>query len=185
MPLRILTVTGTSPRAPSSTTAPTTARKRSRFHGSAEPPPLRVTFGTGQPKLRSMWSARSSRDEQPGGGPRSGRVGAVELDRARVLLGVVLDEPHRLGVALDEGPRRDHLADVERRVAAPALRRELAAQPAERPVGDPRHRREDDRRPDGVPADPQRGGEGRGAGLMAASSVPSATPRTKLERAAP
>ena len=60
MPLRILTVTGTSRRAPSSTTAPTTARNRSRFHGSADPPPLRVTFGTGQPKLRSMWSARSS-----------------------------------------------------------------------------------------------------------------------------
>ena len=36
------------------------SRNRSRFHGSAEPPPLRVTFGTGQPKLRSMWSARSS-----------------------------------------------------------------------------------------------------------------------------
>ena len=28
--------------------------------GNAEPPPLRVTFGTGQPKLRSTWSARSS-----------------------------------------------------------------------------------------------------------------------------
>ena len=60
MPMRIFTVTGTSPRAPSSTTAPTIERNRSRFHGSAEPPPLRVTLGTGQPKLRSMWSARSS-----------------------------------------------------------------------------------------------------------------------------
>ena len=35
------------------------AASRSRFHGSAAPPPLRVTLGTGQPKLRSMWSARS------------------------------------------------------------------------------------------------------------------------------
>ena len=60
MPLRILTVTGTSPFAPSVTAAETMARKRSRFHGRAAPPPLRVTLGTGQPKLRSMWSARSS-----------------------------------------------------------------------------------------------------------------------------
>ena len=60
MPLRILTVTGMSRLAPSSTTAPTMRRKRSFFHGRAEPPPLRVTLGTGQPKLRSMWSARSS-----------------------------------------------------------------------------------------------------------------------------
>ena len=60
MPLRILIVTGMSRFAPSSTAAPTIARKRSRFHGRAAPPPLRVTLGTGQPKLRSMWSARSS-----------------------------------------------------------------------------------------------------------------------------
>ena len=36
------------------------ARKSPRFQGSALPPPLRVTLGTGQPKLRSTWSARSS-----------------------------------------------------------------------------------------------------------------------------
>ena len=29
---------------------------RPRFQGSAPPPPLRVTFGTGQPKLRSTWA---------------------------------------------------------------------------------------------------------------------------------
>ncbi len=58
MPLRIFTVSGISPAA---FTAPSTiSRNRPSFHGSAEPPPLRVTFGTGQPKLRSMWSARSS-----------------------------------------------------------------------------------------------------------------------------
>ena len=28
-------------------------RSRSRLYGSAAPPPLRVTFGTGQPKFRS------------------------------------------------------------------------------------------------------------------------------------
>ena len=58
MPLRILIVSGMSPAA---CTAPSTiSRNRPSFHGSAAPPPLRVTFGTGQPKLRSMWSARSS-----------------------------------------------------------------------------------------------------------------------------
>ncbi len=30
--------------------------RRARFQGSAPPPPLRVTLGTGQPKLRSMWA---------------------------------------------------------------------------------------------------------------------------------
>ena len=32
----------------------TIARNRSVFQGRAAPPPLRVTLGTGQPKLRSM-----------------------------------------------------------------------------------------------------------------------------------
>ncbi len=58
MPLRIFIVTGRSP-APV-TASRKIARKRLRLNGSAEPPPLRVTLGTGQPKLRSMWSARSS-----------------------------------------------------------------------------------------------------------------------------
>ena len=55
MPLRILTVSGTSPAA---WTARSTISENSPiFHGSAAPPPLRVTLGTGQPKFRSMWSA--------------------------------------------------------------------------------------------------------------------------------
>src|SRR5882757_9771564 len=58
MPLRILMVTGRSPAPP--TASRRICRSRLRLNGSAEPPPLRVTFGTGQPKLRSMWSARSS-----------------------------------------------------------------------------------------------------------------------------
>ena len=60
MPLRILIVSGTPPREASRTAVVTIEAKRSVFHGRAEPPPLRVTLGTGQPKLRSMWSARSS-----------------------------------------------------------------------------------------------------------------------------
>ena len=60
MPLRILMVSGTSPRAASVVAALMMAVNRSVFHGRAAPPPLRVTLGTGQPKFRSMWSARSS-----------------------------------------------------------------------------------------------------------------------------
>ncbi len=166
MPLRILTVTGTSRLAPSSTTAPTMDRNRSRFHGSADPPPLRVTFGTGQPKLRSMWSARSSLDEHASRRAGRGRVHAVELDRPGILVGVVLDEPHRLGVALDERAGRDHLADVETRRAiraVPAVTPQgergvvavLTAEAPEGAVGDAGHRREDDGRLDDVPADAQ------------------------------
>ena len=59
MPVRIFTETGTRPAA-ASTAATTMLRNRSRFQGRALPPPLRVTLGTGQPKLRSTWSARSS-----------------------------------------------------------------------------------------------------------------------------
>lgn len=58
MPLRILMVTGSSPAF--ATASRRIARSSGRLYGSAEPPPLRVTLGTGQPKFRSMWSARSS-----------------------------------------------------------------------------------------------------------------------------
>lgn len=60
MPLRILIVTGTPYGSAALTAARTIEVNRSRFQGSAEPPPLRVTLGTGHPKLRSTWSARSS-----------------------------------------------------------------------------------------------------------------------------
>ena len=54
MPLRILTVTGTPAGLAARTACATIAANRSSFHGRAAPPPLRVTLGTGQPKLRSM-----------------------------------------------------------------------------------------------------------------------------------
>ena len=60
MPLRILMVTGTPYGLAASTAARTMSVKSCRFQGSAAPPPLRVTLGTGQPKFRSTWSARSS-----------------------------------------------------------------------------------------------------------------------------
>ena len=61
-------VTGTCRARPTALTAASLARtasvriaaSRSSFHGSAAPPPLRVTLGTGQPKFKSTWSARSS-----------------------------------------------------------------------------------------------------------------------------
>ena len=59
MPVRILTVTGTRPSA-AWTAAETMAANSRRLYGRALPPPLRVTLGTGQPKFRSTWSARSS-----------------------------------------------------------------------------------------------------------------------------
>jgi hypothetical protein len=58
MPMRIFAVTGTP--AAARTALVTMSANSPMRHGSAEPPPLRVTFGTGQPKFRSMWSARSS-----------------------------------------------------------------------------------------------------------------------------
>ncbi len=54
MPLRIFTVTGTPWGCAARTDSETIAVNRSRFHGRADPPPLRVTFGTGHPKFRSM-----------------------------------------------------------------------------------------------------------------------------------
>ena len=60
MPIRILTVTGMPAGRGGSTAVRTIASNSRRLYGRADPPPLRVTFGTGQPKLRSMWSARSS-----------------------------------------------------------------------------------------------------------------------------
>ena len=81
MPMRIFTVTGTSPAARTAA-AHDVARTARRCHGSAEPPPLRVTLGTGQPKFRSMWSAvrRGLVDQHPHRPADDGRVDAVELD---------------------------------------------------------------------------------------------------------
>ena len=56
MPLRVFIVTGTSYGVAAATACSRISASSPRFHGSAPPPPLRVTLGTGQPKLRSMWS---------------------------------------------------------------------------------------------------------------------------------
>ncbi len=56
MPLRVFIVTGTSYGVAAATACSRISPSSPRFHGSAPPPPLRVTFGTGQPKFRSMWA---------------------------------------------------------------------------------------------------------------------------------
>ena len=53
MPLRVFIVTGTAYGAAAATACSRISPSSLRFHGSAPPPPLRVTLGTGQPKLRS------------------------------------------------------------------------------------------------------------------------------------
>src|SRR5690606_9747296 len=61
----------------------------------------------------------------------------VELEAAGPLVGAEVGEALGLGDALDEGPRRDHLADVEAGA-------EAGAQAPEGPVRDAGHGREDD-----------------------------------------
>ena len=51
--------------------------------------------------------------EHPHRLPHVMRVHPVELEAARRLLAGEAGHEHRLAVALDQGPRRDHLADVE------------------------------------------------------------------------
>ena len=60
IPILVLTVTGTPWRSAARTVLVMIARTRSSFQGRTPPPPLRVTFGTGQPKLRSTWATPNS-----------------------------------------------------------------------------------------------------------------------------
>ena len=69
------------------------------------------------------------------------RVDAVELQASRGFLLAELREHQRLGSALHQRPRRDHLAHVE-----PGA--ELTTDRSKRPIGHTGHRREHDRRPD-------------------------------------
>jgi hypothetical protein len=90
-----------------------------------------------------------------------GRVHAVELDGARLLPGLEVDQPHRLGVALHQRPGGDHLAHEQ-----PAPAGELPAQRAEGRVRDPGHGREHHGRVDVERADPQGRGHGLGHGAI-------------------
>ena len=60
MPMRNFAVTGTPYGVAAATAACRMARRSRRFTGTAAPPPRRVTFAAGQPKLRSTWSTPDS-----------------------------------------------------------------------------------------------------------------------------
>jgi hypothetical protein len=76
--------------------------------------------------------------EQLGCGAQRPGLDAVELDRAGVLVVGEAGELVGLVVPFDEGPRPDHLADIEAATESPA-------EGPERGVRDPRHRRQDHR----------------------------------------
>jgi hypothetical protein len=75
-------------------------------------------------------------------------IDPVELHRAGLLRGIEADHPQGAGVPLHQCPASDHLADVQPGAV-------VAAQPTERHIGDPGHRREHDRRIDPIGANPQ------------------------------
>src|SRR5690625_2980464 len=69
MPIRVFMVTGTLYGSAARTADVRTPSSSRVFHGGAAPPPLRVTFGTGQPKLSATWatpySAHTMRTASP------------------------------------------------------------------------------------------------------------------------
>ncbi len=110
MPLRIFIVTGRSP-APL-TASRRIARRRLRLYGRAEPPPagdLRDRAAEVQVDVVGEVLLRDHADGLADGR----RVHAVQLDRARLLGRVEVDQLHGLLVALDQRPRGDHLADEQ------------------------------------------------------------------------
>jgi len=115
-------------------------------------------------------------DDDPDGLGDGVRIDAVELDRPRGLGLVMADQPHRRLVALDQRPRRDHLAHIEPRTV-------LAAEATERGVGDARHGCEHDRHVESDRADVE-GASGCGGDSHIPSILPDPEPvsahRSKL-----
>ena len=136
MPLRILIVSGMSPAA---FTAPfDDAAEQAGLPRQRGSPALAGDLRHGASEIQVDVVGAVFGDEH---GDRLGdglRVDAVELDGTQRLGLVVRDEAHRLGRALDERARRDHLAHVEARA-------EFAAEQPERRVRDAGHGREHDR----------------------------------------
>ena len=87
-------------------------------------------------------------DEQPHRVAHDAGVDAVQLDAARALVRVDRDHREGLRVALEQGPARDHLGDVDAHPGAGVGAEDrsglLARQAAERAVRDAGHRREHD-----------------------------------------
>src|SRR5699024_2048589 len=99
-------------------------------------------------------------DEHPHGLAHGDRVDAVELDGARGLIGLVVDDAHGLRAAFDQGTGGDHLGHIEPGSV-------FAAQATERGVRDPGHGGEHDRGGQLDRPDPQGCCGGRGHGFWA------------------
>ena len=175
MPLRIFTVTGTS-SARLAHRRPRRWPRTARLPRQRRPAALAGDLGHRAAEVEVDVVGAVLGDEHARRQPGGRRVHAVELHRARVLVGVVRDQAHRLGRALDQRPGGDHLARRTGSVAPDAppasspARAVLAAQPPEGAVGDAGHRRQHHGRLDDVAADVQRGqhrvpdGDGGGGG---------------------
>jgi hypothetical protein len=194
MPLRILIVTGMSCRAPLLDGCADDGAEEVALPGQGRSPALAGHLGHRAAEVEVDVVGAVLGGDDPRREPGGRRVDAVELDAARVLVAVVLEQPHGLRGALDDGPRGDHLVDVEARGPARTTGRVArgpvtAAQPPEGEVGDARHRREHHGRLDDVPPDVQRredGSDRHGAtsvteGARTAQNAGQIEPGTVLE----
>ena len=111
---------------------------RSASSSRCAPAPVRVTFLTGQPKLRSTMSAPTASTIRAASAIEP-RLGAEELDRERVLVGGDAQVAEGALVAVLDPGAADHLGAHEPRAVAPALA-------PERLHADARHRREHEAR---------------------------------------
>ena len=126
-------------------------------------------LGDGAPEVQVDVVCAILLDEDAHGALDGRRIHSVELDGARLLGLVMRDQAHRGRVALHQGARGDHLADVEPGAV-------FAAEPPEGRVGDARHRREDDGgvERDGSDAEGPLGSEGDGhVSILPEESRPS------------
>src|SRR5213594_4127445 len=106
--------------------------------------PLRTFTVTGTPPVPAHGRAHPARHLAG-----DVRVAAVDLHRARALVGAAAGEEPRPRVAFEEAARGDHLRDVEARAERPA-------EAAERVGGHARHGGQDDGRPDREGAEDER-----------------------------
>ena len=139
MPTRIFAVTGMPAGSHTATTRWMSSVKMSVFQGKAEPPPRRVTLGTGQPKFRSTWSAMlPSITIFAACSVMEGFTPYNCSERIFFAFGE-MTEAQCFRVMRHEGSSGDHLGHVE------SIGTVFLADHAEGPVGHSRHRREHQR----------------------------------------
>ena len=102
MPLRILTVTGTPPRRANG--LGDDRGEEVTLPGQRRAPALAGDLGDGAAEVEVDVVGAVLVDEHPDRRADGAGVDAVELDAARVLVGVVRDEPEGLVVALEQRP---------------------------------------------------------------------------------